>query len=72
MVDIKCRSVNDYLTPKETGLDVECSLEHGLYCQSQPGLPCIDFEISVLCQCSATTTGEPGLYQGNIKIIILV
>ncbi|XP_043601962.1 hemocytin isoform X2 [Bombus pyrosoma] len=57
MVDIKCRSVNDYLTPKETGLDVECSLERGLYCQSQPGLPCIDFEISVLCQCSATTAG---------------
>ncbi|XP_043259225.1 hemocytin isoform X1 [Colletes gigas] len=56
MVDIRCRSVKHHLTPKETGLDVECSLERGLYCQSQPKLPCIDFEISVLCQCSATTT----------------
>ncbi|XP_078043521.1 hemolectin [Augochlora pura] len=58
MVDIRCRSVNHHLTPKETGLDVECSLERGLYCQPQPGLPCIDFEISVLCQCSASTTSS--------------
>ncbi|KOX75564.1 Hemocytin [Melipona quadrifasciata] len=59
MVDIKCRSVNGHFTPKETGLDVECSLERGLYCQSQPGLPCIDFEISVLCRCSVTTMEGP-------------
>ncbi|XP_026667953.1 hemocytin isoform X2 [Ceratina calcarata] len=52
MIDIKCRSVNGHMMPKETGLDVECSLERGLYCQSQPNLPCIDFEISVLCKCS--------------------
>ncbi|XP_053978189.1 hemocytin [Hylaeus volcanicus] len=58
MIDIRCRSVKNHLTPKETGLDVECSLERGLYCRSQPNLPCIDFEISVLCQCSATTTEE--------------
>lgn len=56
MIDIKCRSVNDHLTPKETGLDVECSLERGLYCQSHLNLSCIDFEISVLCQCSLITT----------------
>ncbi|KZC09215.1 Hemocytin [Dufourea novaeangliae] len=56
MVDIRCRSVKDHLTAKETGLDVECSLERGLYCQSQPKLPCVDFEISVLCQCSASST----------------
>lgn len=56
MIDIKCRSVNDHLTPKETGLDVECSLERGLYCQSHFNLSCIDFEISVLCQCSSITT----------------
>ncbi|XP_012135564.1 hemolectin [Megachile rotundata] len=59
MVDIRCRSVKDHLTPKETGLDVECSLEQGLYCRSQPNLPCIDFEISVLCQCSEITTEIP-------------
>ncbi|XP_076276507.1 hemolectin isoform X2 [Lasioglossum baleicum] len=58
MVDIRCRSVKHHLTPKETGLDVECSLERGLYCQSQPDLPCIDFEISVLCRCSASTTSR--------------
>ncbi|XP_031828807.2 hemolectin [Nomia melanderi] len=56
MVDIKCRSVKRHLTPKETGLDVECSLERGLYCRSQPNLPCIDFEISVLCQCTDNTS----------------
>lgn len=56
MIDIKCRSVKSHLTPKESGLDVECSLERGLYCKSQPDLPCIDFEISVLCQCPSKTT----------------
>lgn len=56
MVDIKCRSVNGHLSPKETGLNVECSLERGLYCQSHPNLPCIDFEISVLCRCPELVT----------------
>ncbi|XP_071561739.1 hemocytin [Temnothorax nylanderi] len=56
IVDIKCRSVKGHLSPKETGLDVECSLERGLYCQSHPNLPCVDFEISVLCRCSESTT----------------
>ncbi|XP_046603352.1 hemocytin isoform X1 [Neodiprion virginianus] len=57
MVDIKCRSVQNHITPKESGLDnVECSLERGLYCQALPDQkPCIDFEISVLCQCTHTT-----------------
>lgn len=62
MVEIRCRSVKGHLTPKETGLDVECSLEHGLYCQSQPNHLCIDFEISVLCQCSESTTEKIGIY----------
>nr|XP_034190302.1 hemocytin [Osmia lignaria] len=61
MVEIRCRSVKGHLTPKETGLDVECNLEHGLYCQTQPKHPCIDFEISVLCQCSETTTEKLGI-----------
>ncbi|KAL0131073.1 hypothetical protein PUN28_002574 [Cardiocondyla obscurior] len=56
IIDIKCRSVKDHLSPKETGLDVECSLQRGLYCQSHPSLPCIDFEISVLCRCSEPIT----------------
>jgi len=56
IVDIKCRSVKEHLSPKETGLDVECSLERGLYCQSHPDLPCVDFEISVLCLCSKPIT----------------
>lgn len=52
MVDIKCRSVDEHKTPKETGLNVECSLERGLYCEaSADDTPCIDFEISVLCRC---------------------
>lgn len=57
MVDIRCRSVEEHLSPKETGLDAECSLERGLYCQSHlPDLPCVDFEISVLCRCFEPTT----------------
>ncbi|XP_070162344.1 hemocytin isoform X2 [Polyergus mexicanus] len=57
MVNIRCRSVKEHSSPKETGLDVECSLERGLYCQSHlPDLPCVDFEISVLCRCSEPIT----------------
>ncbi|XP_066594945.1 hemocytin-like [Prorops nasuta] len=60
MVDIKCRSVKEHKAPKETGLDVECSLERGLYCQSErKGAGCLDFEISVLCQCKEPTTVTP-------------
>ncbi|KAL6266408.1 hypothetical protein P5V15_003260 [Pogonomyrmex californicus] len=58
IIDIKCRSVEGHLSPKETGLDVECSLERGLYCQSHPDLPCVDFEISVLCRCPKPVTHE--------------
>lgn len=57
MIDIRCRSVNGHQNPKELGLDVECSLERGLYCQSHANLPCVDFEISVLCRCYDTSTG---------------
>lgn len=56
IVDIRCRTVKGHLDPKESGLDVECSLERGLYCQSRPNLPCMDFEISVLCRCSEKIT----------------
>lgn len=55
MVDIRCRSVKRHLSPEQSGLDVECSLERGLYCESTTDIPCIDFEISVLCRCSGTT-----------------
>lgn len=57
IVDIKCRSVKRQLTPKESGLNVECSLERGLYCHqhlNEP--PCIDFEISVLCRCKSQSS----------------
>ncbi|KAH9629264.1 hypothetical protein HF086_008346 [Spodoptera exigua] len=33
MKKIECRTVGDHKSPKETGLDVECSLERGLYCK---------------------------------------
>ncbi|XP_063975011.1 hemocytin [Diachasmimorpha longicaudata] len=56
MVDIKCRTVNGHLGPKETGLDVECSLERGLYCESHNNDICPDFEISVLCKCDDDVT----------------
>jgi len=56
MIDIKCRSVHEHLSPKESGLDVECSLERGLYCQSHSNLSCVDFEISVLCYCTEQIT----------------
>ena len=53
MVDIQCRTVGSKKSPKETGLDVECSLERGLYCRSRANeAPCEDFEISVLCRCN--------------------
>ncbi|XP_044006095.1 hemocytin [Aphidius gifuensis] len=59
MIDIKCRSIDGHLSPKETGLDVECSLERGLICQSNGNeLPCVDFEISVLCKCENTTASD--------------
>lgn len=65
MVDIRCRSAKKHLSPKQSGLDVECSLERGLYCRSSPGLPCIDFEISVLCRCAKTSVApEPHEYRG--------
>lgn len=66
MVDIRCRSVEEHLSPKQSGLDVECSLERGLYCRSSSHLPCIDFEISVLCRCSnISTTTEPRGHQST-------
>lgn len=52
MVDIECRTVKGHLSPKETGLNVECSLEHGLVCASnkEEG-SCVDFELRVKCLC---------------------
>lgn len=55
MVDIRCRSVKGHLSPKESGLDVECTLERGLYCQSFTDISCTDYEISVLCHCFKPT-----------------
>lgn len=52
MVDIQCRTVGNHVTAKETGLDVECSLEKGLVCKASNNKNlCPDFEIRVLCQC---------------------
>ncbi|XP_044578140.1 hemocytin isoform X1 [Cotesia glomerata] len=70
MVDIRCRTVNGHKTPKETGLNVECSLERGLYCQSEDKVPCEDFEISVLCRCSEETTATPELSSTTSSTLI--
>ncbi|XP_022121224.2 hemocytin [Pieris rapae] len=50
MTKIECRTVGDHKSPKETGLNVECSLEKGLVC-SEREKTCPDFEIRVFCQC---------------------
>lgn len=50
MTSIECRTVGDHKSPKETGVDVECSLERGLVCQEKKAV-CPDFEIRVHCQC---------------------
>ncbi|XP_041977645.1 hemocytin isoform X2 [Aricia agestis] len=50
MTDIECRTVGDHKSPKETGLNVECSLERGLVCDEKENT-CPDFEIRVLCTC---------------------
>lgn len=52
MVDIECRTAGTHISAKDTGLDVECSLERGLYCKASSNHKlCPDFEIRVLCQC---------------------
>ncbi|XP_017781781.1 PREDICTED: hemocytin [Nicrophorus vespilloides] len=52
IANIECRTVRTHKHYKETGVDVECSLEKGLICQSRKGQrPCPDFEIRVLCKC---------------------
>jgi von Willebrand factor len=52
MVDIECRTVKTHIPAKDTGLDVECSLERGLVCKSSmKGKACQDFEIRVRCEC---------------------
>lgn len=56
MVDIECRTVLSHMSPKETGLDVECSLERGLICNAWKGEICPDFEIRVYCQCGTVLT----------------
>ncbi|XP_068629642.1 hemocytin [Battus philenor] len=50
MKKIECRTVGDHKTAKETGLNVECSLEQGLVCREQEAT-CPDFEIRVFCEC---------------------
>ncbi|XP_056642321.1 hemocytin [Diorhabda sublineata] len=76
MVDIECRTVKDHIPSKETGLDVECSLEKGLICKSSgKNKECPDFEIRVKCQCEATTTpvqeqittGEPACFLNDTR-----
>lgn len=59
MTDIRCRTVEGHLDSKESNLDVECTLNRGLYCQSRSNLPCVDFEISVFCRCSEVATHHP-------------
>lgn len=52
MVDIECRTVKEHVPAKETGLDVECSLERGFVCLAKKGeKQCPDFEIRVNCKC---------------------
>ncbi|XP_066254573.1 hemocytin [Euwallacea similis] len=56
MVSIECLTI-DGKHPKELDVDVECSLERGLICQStDPENPCPDFKIRVLCQCQEIST----------------
>ncbi|XP_045445614.1 hemocytin-like [Melitaea cinxia] len=50
MTKIECRTVKDHKMPKETGLNVECSLEKGLICL-EAEKNCPDFEIRVYCEC---------------------
>ncbi|XP_026679243.1 hemocytin-like [Diaphorina citri] len=47
MTEIRCRVVGSHLGVKETGQDVECSLERGLICAGE----CDDYEVSVYCSC---------------------
>uniref|UniRef100_A0A8D8ZF36 Hemocytin n=1 Tax=Cacopsylla melanoneura TaxID=428564 RepID=A0A8D8ZF36_9HEMI len=49
--DIRCRTVHSHLGVKETGQNVECSLERGLICEGE----CDDYEVSVYCSCEQTT-----------------
>ncbi|KAF5285691.1 hypothetical protein FQR65_LT13076 [Abscondita terminalis] len=52
ITDIECRTVTDHISPKETGLNVECSIEKGLICTAEnEHEPCPDFEIRVKCGC---------------------
>lgn len=51
MTDIECRAVQTHIPAKETGFDVECSLDRGLVCVPTNGEDCPDFEIRVFCQC---------------------
>ncbi|CAH0701554.1 unnamed protein product [Spodoptera exigua] len=62
MKKIECRTVGDHKSPKETGLDVECSLERGLYCKEVAGNKCLDFEIRVYCECE-----EPSLCENSVR-----
>ncbi|XP_072943853.1 hemocytin-like [Epargyreus clarus] len=50
MSKIECRTVEEHKPAKDTGLNVECSLEHGLVCEEKTACP--DFEIRVYCNCT--------------------
>lgn len=62
MTKIECRIVKTHIDPKQTGEDVECSLEKGLLCAG----PCHDYEIRVFCKCTSEieefTPKQPNYY----------
>ncbi|XP_046389468.1 hemocytin isoform X2 [Ischnura elegans] len=55
MKAIECRTIGSHINFKETGQDVECSLERGLLCnplvKGRKVKPCHDYEIRVHCAC---------------------
>ena len=65
MVDIECRAADSKLPHKNTGENVDCSLEKGLECRSSSGGSkkggskgnsiCLDYEIRIKCQCGNYT-----------------
>lgn len=72
MKEIECRTVGSHVSSKESGCEVECSLERGLYCESIPGKPCVDFEIRVLCECNPPpTTPSSGNLASKYKSVFV-
>lgn len=58
MTDISCRVVGSHQGVKETGENVECSLERGLLCEDG----CSDYEMKVFCECEKTKTSVAPVY----------